>query len=125
MEEQKYYFKISPENILGDLITVPYTGETDVSILVDPCCPSNSAITINTLTGDTGYYLPMSLVLSGGTNGESILTCLTVDLLFTENTVDFGYYTPFDGAVLQKDVITNFLWSANTIDPFTIVFYNI
>jgi hypothetical protein len=124
MEEQKYYFKISPENILGDLITVPYTGETDVSILIDPCCPSNSAITVNTLTGNTGYYLPMSLVLSGGTNGESILTCLTVDLLFTENTVDFGYYTPFDGAVLQKDVITNFLWSANTIDPFTIIFYN-
>ena len=124
MEEQKYYFKVSPENIKGDLITVPYTGETDVSIFIDPCCPPNSAITITTLTGDTGYYLPMNLVLSGGTNGNSILDCLSVNLLFTENTVDLGYYTPFDGAVLQKDVITNFLWSASTLDPYTIYFYN-
>lgn len=124
MEEQKYYFKISPENIKGDLITVPYTGETDVSVFIDPCCPTNSGITINTITGDTGYYLPMSLVLSGGTNGSSILECLSINLLFTENTVDFGYYTPFDGAVLQKDVITNFLWSANTLNPYTIYFYN-
>jgi hypothetical protein len=123
MEEQRYYFKISPENIKGDLITVPYTGVTDVSVLIDPCCPI-TATTVTTLTGDTGYYLPMNLVLSGGTNGESLLTCLTLPILFTENTVDFGYYTPFDGAVLQKDVITNFLWSANTLNPYTIVFYN-
>jgi len=123
MEEQRYYFKISPENIKGDLITVPYTGVTDVSVLIDPCCPI-TATTITTLTGDTGYYLPMNLVLSGGTNGESLLTCLTLPILFTENTVDFGYYTPFDGAVLQKDVITNFLWSANTLNPYTIIFYN-
>lgn len=124
MEEQKYYFKISPENIKGDLITVPYTGETDVSILIDPCCPSNSAITVNTLTGDTGYYLPMDLVLSGGTSGTSILECLSINLLFTENTIDFGYYTPFDGAVVQKDVITNFLWSGSTTYPFQITFFN-
>jgi hypothetical protein len=124
MEEQKYYFKISPENIKGDLITVPYTGETDISVFIDPCCPSNSAITINTLTGDTGYYLPMDIVLSGGTSGTSILECLSINLLFTENTVDFGYYTPFDGAVLQKDVITNFLWSGSTGSPYNVVFYN-
>ena len=123
MEEQKYYFKISPENIKGDLITVNYTGQTDISVLVDPCCPI-TATTITKLTGDTGLYLPMNVVLSGGTNGDSLLTCLTIPLLFTENTVDFGYYTPFDGAVLQKDVITNFLWSADTLTPYTVVFYN-
>lgn len=123
MEEQKYYFKISPENIKGDLVIVPYTGQTDISILVDPCCPI-TATTITKLTGDTGVYLPMDVVLSGGTNGESLLTCLTIPLLFTENTVDFGYYTPFDGAVLQKDVINNFLWSGDTLTPYTVIFYN-
>ena len=30
MEEQKYYFKISPENVFGDLRLVQYTGGTDV-----------------------------------------------------------------------------------------------
>ena len=123
MEEQKYYFKISPENIKGDLISVPYTGITDISVLIDPCCPI-TATTVTTITGDTGLYLPMNVVLSGGTNGDSLLTCLTLPLLFTENTIDFGYYTPFDGAILQKDVITNFLTSASTANPYTVIFYN-
>jgi hypothetical protein len=123
MEEQKYYFKISRENIIGDIITVPFTGETDITVLVDPCCPITST-TVNTLTGTTGYYLPMSYLLSGGTNGQSLLTCLTIPLLFTQTAIDIGYYTPFDGAVLQKDVVMNFLWSADTTSPYNITFFN-
>lgn len=123
MEEQKYYFKISRESILGDIINVPYTGETDITISIDPCCPITST-TVNTLTGDTGYYLPMNFLLSGGTNGQSLLQCLTVPLLFTQTAIDIGYYTPFDGAILQKDVITNFIWSADTLNPYTITFLN-
>jgi hypothetical protein len=124
MEEQKYYFRISPENVIGDLITVPYSGVTDITNILNPCCPENSGSTLSGVLGETGYYLPMQLVLSGGTNGESLLTCLTLPILFTENTVDFGYYTPFDGAVLQKDTITNFLWSASTSNPFSVTFFN-
>ena len=123
MEEQKYYFKISRENIKGDIISVPYTGETDITTLIDPCCPI-TAITINTLTGDTGYYLPMNILLSGGTNGESLLSCLTIPLMFTQTAVDFGYYTPFDGAAFQKDTIINFVWSADTNNPYNITFFN-
>ena len=58
MEQQRYYFRISPENIKGDLVTVPYTGETDISVTIDPCCPITST-TINNITGTTGVYLPM------------------------------------------------------------------
>ena len=123
MEEQKYYFKISRENILGDIVQIPYTGETDITVSIDPCCPITST-TVNTLTGTTGYYLPMDYLLSAGPNNQSLLTCLTVPLLFTQTAIDIGYYTPFDGAVLQKDVIINFLWSADTSSPYTVTFFN-
>jgi hypothetical protein len=123
MEEQKYYFKISPENIKGDLIQVNYTGGTDIIYDVDPCCPI-TAITETTLTGTTGIYTGMTNILSGGTNGTSLLTGLTIPIVINQIGVDFGYYSIFDGAILQKDVITNFIFSATTGSPYTYYFYN-
>lgn len=123
MEEQKYYFKISPENIEADLIIVDYTASTETNYEIDPCCPI-TAITTNVITGSTGVYTGMTYILSGGTNGESLLTCLTIPLLFTETAIDFGYYTPFDGAAIQKDTITNFLYSATTANPYDVLFFN-
>jgi hypothetical protein len=73
MEEQKYYFKISPENIKSDLTTVTYTAGTEVYYDIDLCCLV-TATTENTITGTTGLYLDMKDILSGGTNGSSILT---------------------------------------------------
>ena len=32
MEEQRYYFKISPENIIGDIFQVTYVDGVDVSM---------------------------------------------------------------------------------------------
>ena len=110
MEEQKYYFKISPENIYGDLRLVQYTGDTDMYDMTDPCCPILTGETSVTGLDNIGVYTGMTYVLSGGTNGDSLLTGLTISLLFTETAVDMGYYSVFDGAVLQKDVINNFLF---------------
>ena len=124
MEEQKYYFKISPENIYGDLRLVQYTGGTDVYDTTDPCCPILTGETSVTGVDYIGVYTGMSYVLSGGTNGDSLLTGLTIPLLFTETAVDMGYYSVFDGAVLQKDVINNFLFSGTTGSPYTYYFYN-
>ena len=87
MVEQKYYFKISPENIKGDLITVNYTGDTDYIYDIDPCCPI-TGITENTLTGSTGVYTGMTYVLSGASGGTSILTGLTIPILLTQTGVD-------------------------------------
>lgn len=123
MVEQKYYFKISPENIKGDLVTVNYIGGTDYIYDIDPCCPI-TAITENTLTGSTGVYTGMTYVLSGASGGTSILTGLTIPILLTQTGVDYGYYSVFDGAILQKDVITNFMFSATTGSPYTYYFYN-
>jgi hypothetical protein len=124
MEEQKYYFKISPENIYGDLRLVQYTGGTDVYDTTDPCCPILTGETSVTGIDNIGVYTGMTYVLSGGTNGDSLLTGLTISLLFTETAVDMGYYSVFDGAVLQKDVINNFLFSGTTGSPYTYSFYN-
>jgi len=123
MEEQKYYFKISPENIVADLTTVKYTAGTEVFYDINECC-FITAITENTIVGETGLYLDMRDILSGGTNGTSILTGLTIPIMFTQSATDIGYYSVFDGAVLQKDVINNFIFTANTIDPYTYIFYN-
>ena len=124
MEEQKYYFKISPENIYGDLRLVQYTGDTDMYDMTDPCCPILTGETSVTGLDNIGVYTGMTYVLPGGTNGDSLLTGLTISLLFTETAVDMGYYSVFDGAVLQKDVINNFLFSGTTGSPYTYSFYN-
>lgn len=123
MEEQKYYFTVSPENIKGDLLTVNWTGGTDIAYNVDPCCPI-TGITETTTTGTVGVYTGMTYVLSGGTNGESLLTGLTIPIMITQTATDMGYYSVFDGAIIQKDVITNFLFSATTSSPYTYYFYN-
>jgi hypothetical protein len=124
MEEQKYYFKISPENIFGDLRLVQYTGGTDVFDTTDPCCPILTGETTVTGVDFIGVYTGMTDVLSGGTNGDSLLTGLTIPILFTQTAVDMGYYSVFDGAILQKEVINNFLFSATTVNPYTYYFYN-
>ena len=83
--EEKYYIKISPESIKGDVITEYFSGNT------------------------FGVYTGMTNILSGGTDGSSLLTGLTVPIVFRQTYENLGFYTPFDGFVLQKDVVTNFL----------------
>lgn len=95
-----YNIVISPETIRGDLVKVPY-GNIQV-----------------------GYYSGMTQVLSGGTRGSSTLTGLTVPIVITQTAIDAGYYSPFDGAVLQKDVVANFIFSATTNSPYTYTVYN-
>ncbi len=113
MEAQEYKFIISPENIKSDLALVPYTGVTDITNFLDPCCFNVSESTTSQ-EGLSGVYLPMSYLLSGNTGGTSFLTGLSVNIMITETTVDIGYYTPFDGLVLQADVLNNFITTANT-----------
>lgn len=95
-----YKFIVSPENIERDLSVVNSNG---VSV---------------------GVYSGMSQILSGGTYGTSLLTGLTVNILLTQSAVDAGYYTPFDGAVMQKDVVSNFIFSSTTSDPYRVYVYN-
>jgi hypothetical protein len=123
MELQEYKFIISPENIKSDLVFVPYTGETDITTIIDPCCLTATTISATT-TGTTGVYLPMDYLLSGNTGGTSFLTGLSVNIMLTESAVDLGYYTPTDGLIIQADVLNNFIVTANTLNPYTFTFYN-
>lgn len=123
MELQEYKFIISPENIKSDLVFVPYTGDTDITTIIDPCCLTATTISATT-TGTTGVYLPMDFLLSGNTGGTSFLTGLSVNIMLTESAVDFGYYTPTDGLIIQADVLNNFIVTANTLNPYTFTFYN-
>ena len=96
------YYKIiiSPETIQGDLSKVDYKGQ------------------------EVGVYSAMTQVVTGGTNGDSILTGLTIPILFRESINDVGYFSPFDGALVQQNVVTNFLFSATTDNPYTYYVYN-
>ena len=95
-----YRFIVSPENIEGDLAVVDYLGQS------------------------VGVYSAMTQVLTSGVNGSSLLTGLTIPILIKQTAIDAGYYTPFDGAVLQKDIVANFLFSSTTQEPYKWYVYN-
>jgi hypothetical protein len=94
-QQDTYKIKISPEVILDDIFTVPYSG------------------------GTATVYSSMTMILSGGTGGTSLLTGLTIPILFTQKMDDVGYYSEFDGNLLQKDIVTNFIYSATSASPYT------
>ena len=100
MSQDSYRFIVSPENIKGDLSVVYYSGTP------------------------VGVYSAMTQVVSSGPNGTSLLTNLSVPILLRQTAVDAGYYSPFDGAVLQKDVVSNFIFSSSTSDPYRVYIYN-
>ena len=123
MESLDYKFVISPENIKSDLTFVGFTGDTNILNFIDPCCLTDSTQTRSDV-GQTGVYLPMSYILSGNTGGTSFLTGRSVNIMITESAVDIGYYSPFDGMIVQADVLNNFIVTADTINPYTYKFYN-
>lgn len=100
MEQDYYKFKVSPENVISDLSTVDYRGTP------------------------VGVYSAMTQVVSSGPGGSSLMTQLSVPILLRQSAVDVGYYSPFDGAVLQKNVVSNFIFSATTGSPYTYYVYN-
>ena len=98
MDDNKYYIRISPGVINGDIFTVNYYGGSYVvPEVVDPCCPSSGTGTTYLTSGSATVYSSMTQILSGGTNGTSLLTGLTIPILITENINDLGYYNPTDG----------------------------
>jgi len=78
-----------------------------------------------TLSGDTfGVYSGMTQMLTGGTNNTSLFTGLTIPVLLVQNTIDLGYYSVFDGAILQQNVVSNFIFSSTTVNPYEWFVYN-
>ena len=100
MESQTMYVRVSPEVLKTIIHDVTYSGET------------------------FGVYSSMTETLTGGTNYTSTLTGLTVPILLLQNTVDMGYYSVFDGAISQINVVNNFIFSSTTGNSFTWNVYN-
>ena len=124
MDSRWYYIKISPEVIKNDLFVVDYNQGNETLFPDEFCCNETTTTTTVPVTGYTYVYSSMTDILSGGTNGNSLLTGLTVPIMLTETTVDIGYYSVFDGFVLQKDTMTNFLFSGDPFNPYIVYFYN-
>lgn len=125
MEDRIFYYKISPEVIKGDIFKVNFTGDSDTTNAEYVyCCDIYTSAVTKYFTGQTYAYSSMTQIVSGGTNGTSLLTGLTIPIFITENTTDIGYYSAFDGMVTQKETISNFLFSATTLNPNTYYFYN-
>ena len=100
MNEEKYFIKISPESLKSDVFQKTYSGNT------------------------FGVYSAMTAVLSGGTGGSSLLTGLTIPIVFKQAFDDMGFYSGFDGFILQKDVVSNFSVSGDTTNQYNIRVYN-
>jgi len=83
---ETFKIKISPEVLSGDIFPKTYDEY------------------------NFGVYSGLSMVLSGGPNGTSLLTGLTIPVLLTQDSHDFGYYSVFDGNILQQNITTNFVF---------------
>jgi hypothetical protein len=125
MDERIYNIRISPEFITSDIFSINYTGDSyNDEFEVEICCDIFTSAVTKHYTGQTFVYSSMTEVLSGGTNGSSLLTGLTIPIFLSETCIDIGYYSTFDGAVLQKDVVNNFIFSSTTLNPYEYYFYN-
>jgi hypothetical protein len=123
--ENKYYIKISPEVILNKIFIVPYSGPSEIiEQEIDPCCDTTTTTSTIIPTEYVMVYSSMTQLVTGGTNGTSTFIDLSIPILLTQSAVDYGFYSVFDGAISQKDSITNFIFSATSASPYTIYVYN-
>jgi hypothetical protein len=125
MQDRSYHIRISPENVRNDLFPIQFVDNVYlVNGEIDPCCvlPPDPRTVIT--TANTYVYSSMTQILSGGTNGYSLLSDLSIPVFLSQNAVDIGYYSVFDGAVTQKDTMMNFLFTGDTTNPFDVFFFN-
>jgi hypothetical protein len=126
MELQKKHIEISPIVIINKTKDFIYTASTETVLVPDLTCCDLTSFTENVIvtTATTKVQLSMSQILSGGTDGVSTLTDLSIPILLTQTFNDIGYYDLFDGGIYQKDVVNNFIYSSTTENPYDFYFYN-
>lgn len=106
MEAEEYSFKISPEVLSSDIVNLVYTAKTYYDLPANGVPNNTTAFTAT--TQNFGLYSGMTQILSGGTNGESLLTGLTIPIMLTQTYNDIGYYSEFDGLLCQKMLLLIF-----------------
>jgi hypothetical protein len=100
MESEIIRVKISPEFLLTNKSEIQVSGET------------------------YGVYSGVTQMLKSGPNGSSLFTGFTIPIPLTQTTIDVGYFSVFDGALSQLNVVTNFIFSSTTGNPYTWYIYN-
>ena len=100
MESQVIKINISPEFITTNKTIVQVSGET------------------------YGIYSGITQMLTSGPDNTSLFTGFTFPILLTQTIVDIGYYSVFDGALSQINVVTNFIFSSTTNNPYTWYIFN-
>jgi hypothetical protein len=122
MQDRIYNIRISPEVISHKLFPKTFIGgDYSFPRPKNSCCDDPPPLTGAT-SGTVYVYSSMTEIVSGD-SGNSILN-ITVPIFLTQNTVDFGYYTAFDGLATQQDTMTNFLFTSSLASPYTYSFYN-
>jgi hypothetical protein len=126
MTNLSFTYNVSPEVILNKYKDYIYqTNPTILKTITNICCNSRSFVSnVKYETGTTRVQLSMVELLSGQT-----LTGLTIPIFLSQSTVDIGFYSPFDGNIIQKEVLNNFLFSSSTIttpqkNPYKFTLYN-
>ena len=102
MTENRITIKISPEVLLLNDNVISYSG------------------------GTAGVFSSMTQMLSGGNGGTSLFTGMTIPISLLQTIEDLGYYSTWDGNIIQENVLNNFIYSASSLDSThrTICMYN-
>lgn len=83
------------------------------NVKISPESISNMIHTKSFGDKDVGVYSRINEVLSGD-------TYVNFPIFLYQNYIDIGHYSEFDGAILQKDTVLNFTFSANTEYEFCV-----
>jgi hypothetical protein len=92
--EDKFYVRISPESITKEISSQIYEGIT------------------------FGVYSGMSQFVNAET------TDFNIPIILNQTYDDLGFYTAFDGFVLQKDIVNNFIFDGDEDNLYMVKVYN-
>jgi hypothetical protein len=83
---------------------------------------SGYVIQVNGETGEVMDIIECDNNGGGGGNGNT--KDIEVPIMLTQSYDDMGFYTPFDGYIVQKDVVNNFIITGTTDSPYDVSLYN-
>lgn len=120
-----YYSENSYSNIgIGDILytdpelTTPITGDGIKWYLFGDTGYSVS------IDGSNGSVVSFVECPDDGSGGGGLVGEIKIPIELVQNYDDMGFYTPFDGLILQKDIVNNFTFEVNENNPYSVKVYN-
>ena len=130
---QKYFLNLIPGSIIkltdngGEVFTFikndvqPFLSELNVFVPI-----AEDSVTIYVTPSGVTENIPngIDVNLTITQPNTSQLIDLSVPILLKQDYEDLGYYSPFDGLISQLSEEVNFVFTANTENPFDVLIYN-